>query len=288
MGILDRFKDVFKHPFNKKNIKIEEINVQQKEKDDAHNKDYEAQATKAIDDCNTYNALVGLINAERYNMRDEINELADFFNSLGYEAEYISPLNFGLERFRNVKVNKFEFDYDKVNSTNLFGQKSRLSEATESSQRADENRKRSIDEITTEKSFLNLAKEIAKIYLPIVASVKDAIKKTILPELNGIQAFLYAAAVVDTIANDEEPTSEICANEITEYENHPLYHQHYLLFKNAKDYYTLIKNFFERAVLTDILNDPKTAEKEKDNFGKEAEAIKEKLQEIEALAAFRR
>lgn len=285
MIILDKLKNMI-NPFNKK---IEEINVQQKEKDDNHNKDYEAQATKAIDDCNTYNALVGLINAERYNMRDEINELADFFNSLGYEAEYISPLNFGLESFRNLNVKKVEsVYYDQVNSTNLFGQKSRLLEATESSQRANESRKRSIDEITTEKSFLNLAKEIAKIYLPIVALVKDAIKKTLLPELNGIQAFLYAAAVVDAIANDEEPTSEICANEITEYENHPLYHQHYLLFKNAKDYYTLIKSFFERAVLTNILNDPKTAENEKDNFEKEAKVIKEKLQEIEAVAAFRR
>lgn len=285
MIILDKLKNMI-NPFNKK---IEEINVQQKEKDDNHNKDYEAQATKAIDDCNTYNALVGLINAERYNMRDEINELADFFNSLGYEAEYISPLNFGLESFRNLNVKKVEsVYYDQVNSTNLFGLKSRLLEATESSQRANESRKRSIDEITTEKSFLNLAKEIAKIYLPIVALVKDAIKKTLLPELNGIQAFLYAAAVVDAIANDEEPTSEICANEITEYENHPLYHQHYLLFKNAKDYYTLIKSFFERAVLTNILNDPKTAENEKDNFEKEAKVIKEKLQEIEAVAAFRR
>lgn len=124
-----------------------------------------------------------------------------------------------------------------------------------------------------EKFFLAAA-EIASIYRSLIATVKDSISETILPELTGIDAFLAADAIKNCIISGMDPEDAEVAN-ITEYKG-TLFHGHFMFVKNTFDYYTIIAKFFTEPILTNIVEDNKITEEEKESFNKNVEKIEKK------------
>lgn len=131
--------------------------------------------------------------------------------------------------------------------------------------------KKTLDEMSDEVSFFMSAVQIANMYRGLVAVVRDTIADKILPELNGIMAFLYADAIKNCIINNEEPATATIGN-ISEYRGTP-YESHYLFIKNVFNYYKLITTFFTRPILTELIEKRAVSEKEFEEIQTEIEKI---------------
>ena len=159
--------------------------------------------------------------------------------------------------------------------------------------------KKAIEELTVEleKQQLNLEKDImdrmeilefyktaekfAKMYCGCIATVKDSIKKQILPELKAVYCFLFADAIKEFIKDNEDIT-EVKPNPITYYKDpSSRYHRHYLFVQNAFDYYQIICAFFTRAYLTELIDDKACAEDAVTAFEREKDNVSSRLKEAE-------
>lgn len=123
--------------------------------------------------------------------------------------------------------------------------------------------------------FLMDAIEMAKIYRNIIAIVRDTIKERIIPEMELIQAFLYADAIRELVLDGEEPKNvEVFG--ISEYKG-TTQDVHYQFVSNSFDFYTISTAFFKQKVMTDILEDRVVTEEEKKQFSNQVEAIKRQV-----------
>lgn len=120
-------------------------------------------------------------------------------------------------------------------------------------------------------SYLESTVQIANMYRVLIAEIRDTIEEKIIPELNGILAFLYADAIKNCIINNEDPSTAKISN-IAEYRGTP-YETHYQFIKNTFDYYTLICKFFSDPVLTNLLQGGKVSETQKKHFMKKLKGI---------------
>ena len=108
---------------------------------------------------------------------------------------------------------------------------------------------------------INLATEIAKLYYGTICTVKEAISETVIPELSGIKAFLYATSIANKVAENNTLTHGIEPVDILEIQG-TQYDAHYQFLKNTVDYYTLIVKIFTQPVLTQMLEDNKITNEE--------------------------
>ena len=113
-------------------------------------------------------------------------------------------------------------------------------------------------------SFFATAVQIADMYRILIATIRDTITDKIIPELNGILAFLYADAIKNCIVNNEDPDNAHIGN-IAEYRGTP-YESHYTFVKNAFDFYLLISKFFTEPVLSNLIQKRKISESEFEKF----------------------
>lgn len=124
-----------------------------------------------------------------------------------------------------------------------------------------------------EAAFFATAVEIADMYRVLVATVRDTIADKIIPELNGILAFLYAEAIKNAIINGEDP-NDVRLGNISEYRGTP-YEHHYTFIRNAFDYYVLISKFFAEPVLTNLIQNKKVSDKALKRFEDQIKSIGE-------------
>ena len=122
------------------------------------------------------------------------------------------------------------------------------------------------------------AVQIADLYRSLIASIRDIISDKIIPELNGILAFLYADAIKNCIINNEEPSNARIGN-ISEYIGTP-YESHYQFIKNTFDYYILISKFFTEPVLTNLLKEKTISESELEIYVKRINEINNQRQKL--------
>ena len=133
--------------------------------------------------------------------------------------------------------------------------------------------KNDIAKAKDEVSFFATSVEIADMYRVLVATVRDTIAEKIIPELNGILAFLYADAIKNCIINNEDP-SAVRIGSIAEYRGTP-YEGHYTFIRNVFDYYSLITTFFAEPVLSNLLQKRKVSESDLKRFEKKIKNIGE-------------
>ncbi len=133
--------------------------------------------------------------------------------------------------------------------------------------------KNDIAKAKDEVSFFAASVEIADMYRALVATVRDTIAEKIIPELNGILAFLYADAIKNCIINNED-LSTVHIGSISEYRGTP-YEGHYTFIRNVFDYYSLITTFFAEPVLSTLLQKRKVSETELKRFEKKIKNIGE-------------
>lgn len=138
--------------------------------------------------------------------------------------------------------------------------------------------KKDIEKMKDEVSFFATAVQIADMYRILIATVRDTITEKIIPELNGILAFLYADAIKNCIISNEDPDSARIAN-IAEYRGTP-YEKHYIFVKNVFDYYVLISKFFTEPILSNMLQKHKISEFEYERFKKKLKDIGEQQLKI--------
>ena len=124
--------------------------------------------------------------------------------------------------------------------------------------------KNDIAKAKDEVAFFATSVDIADMYRVLVATVRDTIAEKIIPELNGILAFLYADAIKNCIINNEDP-SIVRIGSIAEYRGTP-YEGHYTFIRNVFDYYSLITTFFAEPVLSNLLQKRKVSESELKHF----------------------
>ena len=145
--------------------------------------------------------------------------------------------------------------------------------------RQDVNRwKNDLGKMQDEVSFLISAVQIANMYRSLVAVVRDTIADKILPELNGILAFLYADAIKNCIINNEDPGTATLPC-ISEYRGTP-YEGHYQFIKNTFEYYTLISTFFTQPILSNLLETRKVSSADLNRFKKQIDSIENQRQKL--------
>lgn len=130
--------------------------------------------------------------------------------------------------------------------------------------------------------YVELMVEIARLYRTTITGIRDIVKKTIIEEVQGINAFLYADAIKNCVLFDESVTEIEPAN-ILEYEGTP-YEKHLNFVKNAVDYYGLITKMFQNRVITEMMSN--TDREKVDSFKKELEMIETQGKKIEEESVF--
>ena len=247
------------------------------------------------DKSSQFNVLIGTINAERLGLRKEIGVLYDFLQLIGgslKEQNRISVFDFMDElpapnqvytEISSLSEPEFrDEDFlrdgifalaDHVVNKKLYEQYIVAVETKSSDYDKD------ISDRTTQILYMKDAIEIAKIYRNIVVTVRDTISQKILPELNLIEAFLYADAIREMILDGEKPDNvEICG--ISEYKG-TKQDIHYQFVKNTFDFYKVSTMFFTQTVLADILTDRVITEEEKSAFNNQIAEIKQQIVNIE-------
>ena len=114
---------------------------------------------------------------------------------------------------------------------------------------------------------------------------QEAINETVIPELSGIRAFLYASSIANKVAEGETLTPGIEPINIMEIQG-TRYNEHYLFIKNAVEYYTLIVEIFTNQVLTHMLDDDKITEDEEKTFEKHIKQIENKQKNLSKNVPF--
>ena len=293
-----------------------ELEILQKEHNEKHadyKKKLEGHRKAAEKACEKYNALLGVINSERHLIRDELRSLFMFLTNLGDVGISITIFDYEIELPEKLSI----YDLDAVE--NLYDKdppKNKLRDATLfmvspalllTEKAIGGIIKRSKDKknlakkllLTEEKytewenqlnkaessvKFHEVSAEIADLYRALVATVRDTIKYTIIPELDVVAAFLSAYSIKDAILYGENP-DEVTQNRIEEFIGTP-YETHYTFVKNTFEYYQIIKTFFTTPILTNITDDYKITEKEERVFKQKAAEIEEKGKLLKNMTSF--
>lgn len=267
--------------------------------------------------CHKYNDQIHAINSLRQSLQDVINDLCKFLKRFGNIGVNISAFDYVTEDSRFVHQNMASGSVNSApnsgGGSSAFMKTTTLAVAVVSrvalpamwigdawSKRARSKKEylamevsfeeqkvvweKSLSDQKDEATFYSTASEIANLYRALIATVRMAIRDTILPELTGIDAFLVADAIKNSIISDMDPqNAEILS--IDSYQG-TAYDMHYIFIRNAFDYYTTIVKFFTEPVLTNIVADNKVTDAERRAFNMKVSQIKQQTKKLEASAVF--
>lgn len=241
-------------------------------------------------------ARIANINSERSLLRREIDELYNFLIKFGDIGDKISIFEYSFEDFINIP----HFNTIQKNSKNpqikhagffdyyLYGVgaivkhiQNRKTYLDEKKNFEEEQLKWSmeIQLINVYKLFLEDASKIAELYFKTLIVIKELIYYTIIPELEGVQSFLYAQAAKDIIISNEAITV-LTPSKISRFKGSKKYNKHYTFIKNAHDYYCLITEFFKTPVFTNLIS---KFESNSLNFDDDIEEFQKSIKPIENL-----
>ena len=265
--------------------------------------------------CHKYNDQIHVINSLRQNLQDEISELYKFLKRFGNIGANITPFEYVTEdsRFVNQTAASGSLNYDDKKGTSGFmktaaiaavvfapvalpaiwlgdawKKRSKSKEAYLTMQSDYEEQKTAWENDLLKKQaevrFLNAAADIANIYRGLIATVRMAIRETVLPELTGIDAFLVADAIKNCIISNMDP----CDAEIMSIDSYKgtAYDMHFVFVKNVFDYYTTIVTFFTEPILTNIIADNEVTAEEKRTFEASVNQLKQQTNLLENTAVF--
>ena len=266
--------------------------------------------------CHKYNDQIHAINSLRQGLQDEIAELFVFLKRFGNIGTKITPFEYVTEdsKFVNIKTVSGSLDYDQNrNKTSGFVKtafvaaavfapvalpaiwigdawvkraKSKDAYLTMVSDFEEQKSSWELDlgKKQDETEFYCAATKIAEVYRALIATVRMAIRETILPELIGIDAFLVADAIKNCIISDMNPEdAEVLG--IDSYKD-TAYDMHYTFVRNAFDYYQTIVKFFTEPILSNIVADNKVTPAEKKAFEMKEYQIKQQTKLLESTAVF--
>ena len=235
------------------------------------------------DQRNKYNAIINPLNSERLTLRKEIDKLYTFLTQLGeagekisvfqYEDEDLAPILSG-KVWENLQQPDFK---DKMFNHNKNNKK--LIDYHVAIGKLDIEYQVDIDKKQLELKHLELACEIARIYRNTVVIVKDFIDDEIIPELSFIQAFLIADSVNEEVLTGGDIVDTVVAG-ISEYKGTNK-EKHYRFVQNVHDFYLVITSFFEKKILTNLLEDREITAEEQADFKASIEAIYEKAELVQ-------
>ena len=136
--------------------------------------------------------------------------------------------------------------------------------------------------------FYKLASKIANLYLETIMTIQYTIQKVMIPELYGIESFLYACGIAECIIEESNPAFAHKAD-ITEFNssNSPYYH-HFVFVLNASDFYKEMKAIFCKPIITNLLNRKTPTESDIRDFERTAKSIENKKCMLEKSVEFRR
>lgn len=291
------------------NKRVKEIQDTIEEWESAY-RDYttEADAWKEVTEelYSKYSKAISQINASRADLRKEIDQLYQFL-SIWNIGRKITPFDYQLEFSSRIYLpketcpntieqvkNRIGNRFDAVSVVfGILGEavgllmipsklKSALQEITEGYQKEQLKWEHDKSERKSEYEFYNVAAQIADIYMRIIMSTQDIIRETIIPELSGIQSFLYADAVANCVIENQNPVNARISN-IEEYKG-TLYHQHYLFVRNVFDYYQIMVRFFTKPILRNLVEND--IDKQNEYIQEERNKIEEKIKEIKGNVFF--
>lgn len=241
-----------------------------------------------------YNQELNIINNQRIEMRHELEKLYGFLNDTGGDV----GSEMGLADFE-TETNKIHIKLDEVEklpepdgedsqlkrkdllrrvidipehlSINKHN-KECLNEFRRNVQGKENQYEKDLSDREDKIKRVEDADRIAVLYRDCVIMVKDAIAKSIIPEMSHIQAFLRADAIKDRILDGRDLT-DIESGKVGELAG-TLYDEHYQFVKNAFEFYKVSSSFFQRTVLSDLLsNNIEVAEGEINQFKEKVERI---------------
>lgn len=243
-----------------------------KERDDKY---YEhlKRTQEALDECEDLKSIcdsrIANINAERSLLRREINELYNFLIKFGDMGEKITIFEYVFEDFVNIP--HFNTIQKKSKNTRVqqagfldyyfygvgaivkhFQNRKALIDAKADFEKEYTEWEKELSELKLYKDFLEKACKIAEVYFKLIIIVKDVIYYTIVPELEGIQSFLYAQSAKDIILCNET-IKVLSPSKISRFKGSKKYNRHYTFIKNTHDYYCLITEFFKTPVFTNFV-----------------------------------
>lgn len=290
---------------NKYEKELEELSSNYKENYGSYCENLEKINTEIENLYREYSELVGTINSERHFIRDEIRSLFAFLEKLGDVGipvtvfDYVSEIPEVNKEFKKHDPNKIYEEEKSGNALKKFvkfavfppallkersDDKKDLVSKTKDVEEDYSEWKKQLDDARSFLKFRKTALEIADLYRAIVATVRDTIKYTIIPELDVVAAFLSAYSIKDAILYGENP-DEATQNRIEEFIGTP-YETHYIFVKNTFEYYQMIKTFFTTPILTNITDDYKITKKEERDFKQQATEIEEKGKLLKSMTSF--
>lgn len=298
---------------NKYEKQIQQLNEERRHTLEDHNKTISEQRQQAQKACNAYNGQIGVINAERNFMREELRNLYNFLKKVGDVGIKVTVFDYQLEALESLNIDEAkiaQYGEQGQEKTGKLGDAVMLAFAPiafaiyktggwflkrSKDKKAlgkyilDYEEEKQCWKYQTEQceqliKFYEKAAQIADIYRALVATVRDAIKNTIEPELSGIEAFLAADAVKNAINEGTDPDDAVVAG-IAEYQG-TAYGMHYIFVKNTFEYYRLVKEIFTEPLLTKMMSDRQITEEEYNDFCRNVDQIKEQQKKLDALSVF--
>ena len=265
--------------------------------------------------CQAYNTQINRINTSRDNLLDGISILYKFLKNYGNIAKKISAFDYATETQYTVDKDIYfstRFENDHYTTSGFVKtasvtamvaapivlpaiwagdalakrakDKKEFARMTEEYEKEKTKWDNAIKEKEGEAKFYKDASEIAFLYQTLILTVRQAIKETILPELVGIEAFLVADAIKNSIISDMDPNdAEI--SKIDLYKG-TIYDCHYTFVMNTFDYYNTIVKIFTTPILTNIVSDDQVTDEEKRDFESKCKMIEAKTQELAHIAVF--
>lgn len=107
-----------------------------------------------------------------------------------------------------------------------------------------------IREIQSRTAHVTNLLEIANLYRVAISTIRDTIIDIIIPEINGIQSFIYADSIKNCIINGDDPY-DFQISKISEYKD-TAYDCHYTFIKNAYNFYRVTTEIFKEPILSNL------------------------------------
>ena len=265
--------------------------------------------------CLSYNDQINRINSTKDNLLDGISVLYKSLKKIGTIKKMVTPFDYVSEssRFVDKEVyNSSRFENDSYSTSGFvktasvaaivaapavlpaiwvgeaLGKRSKdkkeLARMTIEYEEEKDKWDKAIKDKKSEAEFYKDAAQIAFLYQSLILTVRQAIRETILPELVGIDAFLVADAIKNSIISDMDPNdAEILKIDL--YKG-TIYDCHYTFVMNAFDYYNTIVKIFTTPILTNIVSDDKVTDEEKRDFEAKCKLVENKTQELTQIAIF--
>lgn len=265
--------------------------------------------------CLAYNDQIARINASRDNLLNEISVLYKFLRKFGSLDKKITPFDYVTEKSRFIDkdvLNSSSFENKTYSSPGLVKtasvaamvaapvilpaiwigdtlfkrskDKAELERMTLEFENEKNKWSKALNDKKREGKFYKDAEQIAFLYQSLILTVSAAIKETILPELEGIDAFLIADAIKNSIISDMNPNdAEI---EKIDFYRGTIYDCHYTFVMNAFDYYNTIVTMFTTPILTNIVSDNKVTASEKKEFESQCKLVESKTLELAQISVF--